>query len=122
MFASLWRAPVAGVRLSSRSSCSALSAAANRSPALVAAQWADLARFIDEVSKALAQRIGTDPMDPEAQLAAFVVAGLLRVGLGSTFDHARQAASVAELNKVVRRDIRKAAQLAEPTLTAFDNR
>jgi AcrR family transcriptional regulator len=95
--------------------------AANRSPALVAAQFADLPRFIDEVSCALAQRIGADPLDPEVQLATLVIAGLLRVGLQSTFQHVQQAKSVAALNKVVRRDILTAARLAEPTLTAFDN-
>jgi AcrR family transcriptional regulator len=86
-----------------------------------AVHWADLARFIDEVSSALAERIGVDSMDPEVQLAAFLVAGLLRVGLESTFHHAQQATSISALNRVVRRDILKAAQLAEPTLTAFDN-
>jgi AcrR family transcriptional regulator len=94
--------------------------AATRSPALVAAQFADLPRFIDEVSVALAQRVGADPVDPEVQLATFVIAGLLRAGLRSTFRHAPQATSITELNDVVRRDILRAAQLAEPTLTAFD--
>jgi AcrR family transcriptional regulator len=93
---------------------------ANGSPTLVAARFADLPRFIDEVSVALAQRIGADPADPEVQLATLVIAGLVRVRLESTFHHVRQATSIAALNDVVRRDILKAAQLAEPTLTAFD--
>jgi AcrR family transcriptional regulator len=96
-------------------------AAANRSPALVAAQFAGLPRFIDEVSGALAQRVGAGPIDPEVQLATLVVAGLLRVGLQSTFQHVQEATSIAALNGFVRRDIVKAAKLAEPTLTAFDN-
>ena len=95
--------------------------AATGSPTLVAARFADLPRFIDEVSVALAQRIGADPSDPEVQLATLVVAGLLRVRLESTFHHVRQATSIAALNRAVRRDILKAARLAEPTLTAFDN-
>ena len=95
--------------------------AANRSPTLVAARFADLQRFVDEVSVALAQRIGADPFDPEVQLATLVVAGLLRVGLESTFHHAAHAASIAELNEIVRRDVERAARLAEPTLTAFDD-
>jgi AcrR family transcriptional regulator len=94
---------------------------ATRSPALVAAQFADLPRFIDEISGALAQRVGADPHDPEVQLATVVIAGLLRVGLQSTFHHARQVTSVAALNDVVRRDLLRAARLAEPTLTAFDD-
>lgn len=95
--------------------------AATRSPTLVAARFADLQRFIDDVSIALAQRVGADPIDPEVQLATFVIAGLLRVGLQSSFHHVQQATSIAALNRVVRRDIVKAAQLAEPTLTAFDD-
>ena len=95
--------------------------AATRSPTLVAARFADLQHLIDEVSIALAQRIDADPIDPEVQLATLVIAGLLRVGLQAAFHHVQQATSVAALNNVVRRDILKAAQLAEPTLTAFDD-
>jgi AcrR family transcriptional regulator len=94
--------------------------AATRSPALVAARFADLSRFIDEVSSALAQRVGADPADPEVQLATLVVAGILRVGVESTFQHVEHASSIAGLNEIVRRDILRAARLAEPTLGAFD--
>jgi AcrR family transcriptional regulator len=95
--------------------------AATGSPTLAAARFSDLPRFIDEVSIALAQRIGADPIDPEVQLATLVIAGLLRVRLQSTFHHVQQATSIDALNDVVRCDILKAAQLAEPSLTAFDN-
>jgi AcrR family transcriptional regulator len=95
--------------------------AATGSPTLVAARFADLPRFIDEVSSALAQRVGADPTDPEVQLATLVIAGLVRVRLQSTFHHVHEATSLAALNDVVHRDILKAAQLAEPSLTAFDN-
>ena len=95
--------------------------AATSSPTLVAAQFADLPRFIDAVSTALAQRIGANPIDPEVQLTTLVIAGLLRVRLRSTFHHIQQATSIAALNDAVRHDILRAAQLAEPTLTAFDN-
>jgi hypothetical protein len=93
---------------------------ATESPTLVAARFADLPRFIDEVSIALAQRIGADRIDPEVQLATLVIAGLVRIRLQSTFHHVQKATSFAALNDVVRRDILKAAQLAEPSLTAFD--
>jgi len=94
---------------------------ATESPTLVAARFGDLPRFIDEVSIALAQRIGADPNDPEVQLATLVIAGLIRVRQQSTFHRVQQATSFAALNDGVRRDILKAAQLAEPSLTAFDN-
>jgi hypothetical protein len=72
------------------------------------------------VSVALAQRIGADPIDPEVQLATQLIAGLVQVRQQSTFHHVQQATSIAALNDVIRRDILKAAQLAEPSLTAFD--
>ena len=94
---------------------------ATRSPTLVAARFADLPRFIDQVSLALAQRIGAGPADPEVQLATFVIAGLVRVRMESTFHHVQHVTSLAALNRAVRRDVLTAARLAEPTLTAFDN-
>ena len=93
---------------------------ASTSPKLVAARFADLPRFIDEVSIALAQRIGANPIDPEVQLATFVIAGLVQVRVQAAFHHVKQATSFAALNEVIHRDFLKAAQLAEPTLTAFD--
>lgn len=93
---------------------------ATGSSTLVAARSANFARFTDGVSVALAQRIGADPNDPEVQLATQVIAGLVRVRMQSTFHHVQQATSIAALNDVIRRDILRAAQLAAPTLTAFD--
>ena len=94
---------------------------ATGSPTLVAARFADLPRFIDEVSIALAQRIGAEPVDPEVQLATLLIGGLVRVRVESSFHHVQQATSFAALNDAVRRDILRAAELAEPSLTAFDN-
>ena len=95
--------------------------AATGSPTLVAARFADLPRFIDEVSIALAHRIGADPIDPEVQLATLVIAGMVRIRLESTFHHVQHVTSLAALNKAVKRDVLRAARLAEPTLAAFDN-
>jgi AcrR family transcriptional regulator len=94
--------------------------AATTSPTLVAARFADLPRFIDEVSIALAQRTGTGPTDPEVQFATFVIAGLVQVRVQSAFHHVKHATSFAALNDAIHRDFLKAAQLAEPSLTAFD--
>jgi len=94
---------------------------ATGSPTLAGARLADFARFTDEVSVALAKRIGADPIDPEVQLATLVIAGLTRVRQQSTFRHVQHATSIAALNDAVRRDLLRAAQIAEPTLTAFDN-
>ena len=73
------------------------------------------------MSVALAKRIGADPIDPEVQLATLVIAGLTRVRQQSTFHHVQHATSIADLNDAVRRDVLRAAQIAEPTLSAFDN-
>jgi AcrR family transcriptional regulator len=94
---------------------------ATGSPTLAAARLAEFARFTDELSVALAHRIGADPIDPEVQLAAQLVGGLVRVRLQSTFRHVQKAKSFAALNKAVHRDILRAAAVAEPSLAAFDN-
>lgn len=94
---------------------------ATESPTLVTARFTEAARFTDEISIALAQRIGADPLAPEVQLAALIVGGLVRVRVQSTFHHVQHATSIAALNDVVRRDILRAAEIAEPSLTAFDN-
>jgi AcrR family transcriptional regulator len=93
---------------------------ATGSPTLAGARLAEFARFTDAVSVALAARIGADAIDPEVQLATIVIGGLVRVRQQSTFHHAAHAASIDALNDAVRRDLMRAARLAEPTLTAFD--
>ena len=91
------------------------------SATLVAARLAERARLVDEVSLALAERVGADPADPEVRLATFVVAGLVDALEKSTIHHLRDAASFDALNDGIHRDILRAAQLAEPSLAAFDN-
>jgi AcrR family transcriptional regulator len=91
------------------------------SPTLVAAQFADLQRFIDQVSIALAQRINAESIDPEVQLATFVIAGLVGVRVRSAFHHVKHATTFATLNKLIHSDFVKAAQIAEPSLAAFDD-
>ncbi len=90
------------------------------SPTLVAARFADLPRFIDEVSAALAERAGADPADPEVRFATFVIAGLVEVRVQSAFHHLDRATSFAALNDAIHRDFLTAARLAEPSLGAFD--
>jgi len=93
---------------------------ATGSPSLAAARHAEFARFVDDVSVALAKRVGTDPIGPEVQLAAVVVAGLSRARLQSMYHHVNHVTSFAALHDLVRDDFLRAARLAEPTLTAFD--
>lgn len=93
---------------------------ATSSHTLIAARFAEFPHFIDEVSVALAQRVGADPNDPEVQFTAIVIAGLVRARMESTFHHVQQATSFVALNDAVHRDVLRAARLAEPSLTAFD--
>ncbi len=93
---------------------------ATGSPTLVAARLAELPHFVDEVSGALAQRVGAVPGDPVVRPATFVVAGLVEVQMQSTFDRVRHARSIDELHEDVHRDLLRAARTAEPSLTAFD--
>jgi AcrR family transcriptional regulator len=94
---------------------------ATGSPTLVAARFADLQRFVDEVSVALGRRVGRDPGDAEVHLATFVIAGLVAVRVQSAYRHARLATSFAELNDLIQHDFLDAARIAEPSLTAFDD-
>lgn len=93
---------------------------ATGSPALAESRLAEFSRSTDEVAVALAERIGADPIDPEVQLAALVIAGIVRVRQQSTFHHSRRAVSTAALAEAVHSDLLRAARIAEPTLTAFD--
>jgi AcrR family transcriptional regulator len=94
---------------------------ATGSPTLVTARLADLTHFTDEVSVALAQRVGADRNDPEVLLTTLVIAGIDRVRLQSTYLHVQDVTSLAALNDAVHRDVLRAARLAEPTLKAFDD-
>jgi AcrR family transcriptional regulator len=93
---------------------------ATGSPVLVASRLAEFSRSTDEIAVALADRVGADPVDPEVQLAAVVIAGIVRVRQQSTFHHGRLATSTAALAEAVHDDLTRAARIAEPTLTLFD--
>ena len=94
---------------------------ADGSPTLVAARFADLPRFIDEVSAALARRVGAEPTDPGVQLATFVIAGLVEVRVRSAFHHLDDATSFAGFNDRIHQDFLEAARMAGPSLAAFDD-
>ena len=87
---------------------------------LMASRLAEFSRFTDEIADALAERTGADPVDPEVQLVALVIAGIVRVRQQSTFHHGRLATSTAAIDQAVHDDLLRAGRIAEPTLTAFD--
>jgi AcrR family transcriptional regulator len=90
------------------------------SPALRAAAYADVPRFIATIGATLAARIGAHPDDPEVQLTAMVIAGLLRVRTQATYTHVQTTPSIAALESAVRADVIRALHIATPTLDTFD--
>lgn len=94
---------------------------ADGSPALRAAPYHELERFVATVGAALAERVGADPEDPEVTLTAIVIAGLARVWARATFIHVQRVSSMAALEEAVRNDVLRALRIAMPTLNAFDD-
>ena len=90
------------------------------SPALRAAAYADVPRFTATIGATLAARIGAHPDDPEVQLTAMVIAGLLRVRTQATYTHVQTTPSIAALESAVRADVIRALHIATPTLDTFD--
>jgi AcrR family transcriptional regulator len=93
---------------------------AESSQTLREAPYIELEGFTATVGTSLAERIGRDAGDPEVELAAIVIAGLSRVWALATYRHVQRVSSLAALERAVRADVTRAAQLAAPTLDAFD--
>jgi AcrR family transcriptional regulator len=94
---------------------------AESSPTLRAAPYLEFERFTATVGASLAERTGRDSDDPEVELTAIVIAGLARVWALATYTQVQRVSSLAALERAVRADVTRAAQLAAPTLDAFDN-
>jgi len=97
-------------------------AVATGSPTLVASRLTEFARSTQAVAVALGERVDADPNDPQVQMAALVVAGIVRVRQESTYRHSQQTPSTAALADTAHRDLLLAAQIAEPALAAFDKK
>lgn len=93
---------------------------AQSSPTLRAAPYVELERFTAAVGRALAERVGKDPDDPEVMLTAIVIAGLSHVRTQATYRHAPTKSSMAAVQRAVRADVDRALRIAAPTLEAFD--
>lgn len=89
-------------------------------PTLRAAPYVELPAFIATIGGALAERGGADPDDPEAELTAMLIAGLMQVRTQATFRHVHDIRSVAALENAVRADFLRAIRIATPALDAFD--
>jgi AcrR family transcriptional regulator len=93
---------------------------AENSPTLRAAPYVELPEFIATIGAALAERGGADPDDPEVELTAMLIAGLMQVRTQASFRHVHNIRSVAALENAVRADFLRALRIATPALEAFD--
>jgi AcrR family transcriptional regulator len=93
---------------------------ADGSPTLQQTPYLAMAPFMDHVTAALAERAGTTADDPQVQLVATMIAGLLLLRRRSFQHHVRTARSLDALGRAVEADIQRALRLARPTFDAFD--
>ena len=93
---------------------------AQGSPTLRAAPYLEMERFTDAVGRALAQRVGKEPDDPDVILAAIVIAGLSHVRTEATYRRVQTKSSIAAVHRAVRADVIQAIRVATPVLEAFD--
>jgi AcrR family transcriptional regulator len=84
-------------------------------PSLRAYQSEMMDRFVAVAAELLAARTGTDPDDPEPQIAATALLGLWRVQFASLRRHLA-AGDPTEIRRLVGSDVRRAAALLETGL------
>ncbi|MFB9688847.1 TetR family transcriptional regulator [Amycolatopsis plumensis] len=88
-------------------------------PSLRAYQSDIADRFVDIAAEALATRTALRPDDPEPQIAAATLLGLWRVQFRALRTHVRPGHPLPDAIDAVRREVRRAARLAEAGLAAF---
>jgi AcrR family transcriptional regulator len=89
-------------------------------PALMSALQAMLDRLTQVAAEALADRAGVDSEDPEPQMAGMIVVGLWRTYFQSMRRYAVDDLSVDEVRDALLSDVRRAAQVADSGLSAFN--
>lgn len=89
-------------------------------PALQAAMRGLGERLTQVAARALAERAGVDPDDPEPQLAAAVVMALRSEQYRAMHRHAGGARSFDEVRDAVLDDVRRAARVADAGLSSFN--
>jgi AcrR family transcriptional regulator len=86
---------------------------------LRAAPYLEMERFTDAVGRALAQRVGKEPDDPDVILTAIVIAGLSHVRTQATYRRVQTMSSMAAVHRAVQADVMQAVRIATPALEAF---
>jgi AcrR family transcriptional regulator len=88
-------------------------------PSLRAAQREMMDRFAEVAAAAMAARAGVDPEDPEPQIAAYALLGLVRVQLRAMHRYADGSFSPGEVCDLVVAEVHRAARLIDTGLWSF---
>jgi AcrR family transcriptional regulator len=91
------------------------------SPTLRGTPYLAMAPFLETVTPALAERIGSEPNDPAVHLVGTILGGLLLVRRVSFQEHVATSTTLAGLGRAVEADLERALSIARPTFDAFDH-
>jgi AcrR family transcriptional regulator len=90
-----------------------------RTPSLRAAQRDMMERLAETAARAMAERAGVDPHDPEPQIAATAILGLWQVQFRAMERYSDGSRTPAETRERVLADVHRAARLIETGLWSF---
>jgi len=90
-----------------------------RTPSLRAAQRDMVERLAETAARAMAERAGVDPQDPEPQIAAHALLGLWRIQFQAMERYADGSLAVAEVHARVLDEVQRAARLLDTGLWSF---
>lgn len=90
-----------------------------QTPSLRAAQFVMMERLVDGAARSMAERAGVDPLDPEPQIAANALMGLLRIEFGALCRLADGSLTPREIRDEVRAELQRAAMLIETGIWTF---
>jgi AcrR family transcriptional regulator len=90
-----------------------------RTPSLRAAQRDMMERLAETAARAMAERAGVDPHDPEPQIAASALVGLWRIQLHAMARYADTSLPPGEVRERVLAEVQRAARLIDTGLWSF---
>jgi AcrR family transcriptional regulator len=88
-------------------------------PALRAAHFDMMDRYVQVAAKAMAERAGVDSDDPEPQIAAIAIVGLWRIYFRSVVKYSQENATPSDVREGVMKDVRRAARLIDTGVWSF---
>jgi AcrR family transcriptional regulator len=88
-------------------------------PTLRAAHFDMMDRYVQVAAKAMAERAGVDPDDPEPQIAAIAIVGLWRIYFRSVVKYSHDSALPSDVRDAVMKEVRRAARLIDTGVWSF---